>query len=88
MSQSNKEFFEELEKHPELLERVKRLLKIVDGEGADEIRNANMAEYAVTDELRPLGKELLQDWSKRQAARANKNVKSSLPDVLPHSKKK
>ncbi len=88
MSQSNKEFLAQLEKHPELLERMKRLLKIVDGEGSDEIRNANMAEYAVTYELRPLGKELLQDWSKRQVARANKNIKTSLPDVLPHSKKK
>lgn len=88
MAITNKEFFAQLEQHPELLERMKRLLKIVDGEGEDEIQNANMAEYAVIDELRPLGKELLQDWSKRQVARANKNVKTSLPDALSHSKKK
>ena len=87
MSQTNQEFLAQLEQHPELLERMKRLLRIVEGEGADEIQNANLAEYAVTDELRPLGKELLQDWSKRQGLRANKNLKSSLPDISVHSKK-
>ena len=33
MTQDNKEFFEQLERHPELLERMKKLLQIVDGEG-------------------------------------------------------
>jgi len=88
MSQSNKDFFEQLEKHPELLERMKRLLKIVDAEGEGEIRNANLAEYAVIAELRPLGKELLEEWGKKQSSLANKNTKSSLPEVMPHSKKK
>lgn len=85
---SNAEFFAKLEKHPKLLERMKNLLLIVEGEGNDEIQNANAAEYAVTDELRPLGKELLEDWSKKQAIKADKNVKSSLPDAKAHSKKK
>ena len=39
MSQTNQEFLAQLEKHPELLERMKRLLRIVEGEGADEIQN-------------------------------------------------
>jgi hypothetical protein len=84
---SNKEFFAQLEKHPQLLDRMKNLLRIVEGEGEDDIQNANAAEYAVTDQLRPLGKELLDDWGKKQVSKANKNVKSNLPDAKIHSKK-
>ena len=84
---SNKEFFDKLENHPKLLERMKNLLRIVDGEGEDEIKNANLAEYAVADELQPLGKEILEDWGKRQVARANQNIKQALPKVSKHSKK-
>ncbi len=87
MPMSNKEFFTKLEQHPQLLERMKRLLRIVEGDGDDNIQNANAAEYAVTDELRPLGKELLEDWGKKQVLKATKNVKSSLPKIKPHSKK-
>ncbi len=47
-----------------------------------------MAEYAVIDQLRPLGKELIENWSKKQVEKANKNLKSSLSEALPHSKKK
>lgn len=84
---TNKELFAKLEQHPELLERVKNLLRIVEGEGADNIQNANAAEYAVIDQLQPLGRELLEGWGKKQVLKANKNVKSSLPDILAHSKK-
>ena len=66
---------------------MKNLLRIVEGEGADDIQNANAAEYAVIDQLQPLGRELLEGWGQKQVLKANKNVKSSLPDISAHSKK-
>ena len=87
MTMSNKEFLAKLEQHPELLERMKNLLRIVEGEGTDNIQNANAAEYAVIDQLQPLGRELLEGWGKKQVLKVNKNVKSSLPDIVAHSKK-
>jgi len=87
MAMSNKEFLAKLEKHPKLLERMKNILRIVEGKGEDDIQNANLAEYAVADELQPLGKEILEGWGKRQVVKVNKNVKQTLPKANKHSKK-
>lgn len=83
----DQEFLEKLKRHPELLSRMKNLLNIVEGEGELDIPRANDAEYAVIENMRGLGKELLQSWGKTQVAKSTKKFKAKMQKAKVHSKK-
>lgn len=59
---------ERLEVHPELKERVERLLAVVENASGD-IEKANEAERRVFEELRQMGQEALTGWAERQHAK-------------------
>jgi len=84
---SNQEFLNKLEQHPELLGRFKKLLLLVEGTGKDEIRLADAAEDAVTENLQKLGNELLRNWAVEQELRVSNNFKSAVKSAELHSKK-
>jgi hypothetical protein len=52
-----------LKSHPEILESIRDLLDITEGE----IERADDAEFALIPEVRGLGKKCLQDWAKKKA---------------------
>ena len=71
LSPENLKLLAQLEEHPQLLERIKKLLLVVEGDGNDEhdIKLADDAEDAVVDNLREVGKELLTEWGQKQEER-------------------
>jgi hypothetical protein len=79
----------QLEKHPKLLERIQKLLLVVDGDDNDnhDIKLADDAEDAVVDNLREFGKELLTEWGQQQEKRVCNNFKQVNPELKSHSKK-
>jgi len=88
-SLENQKLLEQLEKHPNLLERVKQLLLVVEGDGNDDndIKLADDAEDAVADNLSKLGKELLTEWGQNQESKVCKNFKQANSGLKSHSKK-
>lgn len=63
---------ERLERHPELKERMTRLLDLVENVSGD-VRLADEAERRAIEELRQMGQEVMQSWGQRasdQEARA------------------
>lgn len=87
MNKVSQELISKLELHPKLLERMEKLLLIVDGEGTDEIKLADDAEEAVIANLREFGQELIEAWGTGQVRRVNTNFKASMPEIESHSKK-
>ena len=61
-SDESQEFIEGLERHPELYERFKELLQIVENADGDAL-TADEAEERVVQEIRQLGHEALQAWA-------------------------
>lgn len=89
LSPENLKLLAQLEEHPQLLERIKKLLLVVEGDGNDEhdIKLADDAEDAVVDNLREFGKELLTEWGQKQEERVCKNFKQVNSELKSHSKK-
>lgn len=71
-----------LKNHPEILETVKSLLDITEGE----IEVADDAELALIPEVRGLGKKCLHDWAKKQTEAKDELAKEN--HLRRHSKKK
>ena len=57
-----------LNRHPQLRGRVERLVDLVEDAG-DDLRKADEAELRVIEEVRGLGRELLEDWADEQVAK-------------------
>ena len=66
---------ERLKVHPELKERVERLLEVVENASGD-IEKANEAERRVFEELRQMGQEALTGWAARQHAKKVKALEA------------
>lgn len=87
MSMTDKEFFEELEKHPELKNRFKEILSISANNGKELITLADDAEMQVIGQMRQLGKETLQNWAEHEAKRISRNIQDQKSDAKKHVKK-
>jgi hypothetical protein len=53
-----------LERHPELRERMERLLDLVENISGD-VKLADEAERRAIDELRQMGQQVMQSWGQR-----------------------
>jgi uncharacterized protein YeaC (DUF1315 family) len=73
----SKDFIERLEGHPELYERVKELLEIVENTDGDAL-TADEAEEMVVQEIRQLGHEALQAWAKGRLKKVEHNCETRL----------
>jgi hypothetical protein len=54
-----------LESHPEVLDRVERIMEVVENETGEAI-TADEAEELLVQELRRMGHDALQGWAKRK----------------------
>jgi hypothetical protein len=63
-----KSLAERLQEHPELWERVERMLDLVENAGGDVVKAAE-AERQVGEQLQQLGQEVLEAWAERQHRR-------------------
>lgn len=87
MNMTDKEFYEKLEKHPELRNRFKEILSIADNSGSELITRADDAELHVIGQMRKLGKETLQELASIEAGRLARNMESQKNDAKKHVKK-
>jgi len=62
------ELVERLNKHPEFLDGVERLLDIADNKSGD-ANYADDAEELIWEELREMGRSSMQDWADRKHER-------------------
>lgn len=67
-SNESQELMERLARHPELYERVKDLLQIVENAAGDAL-TADEAEEKVVQEMRQIGQEALQAWATHKQAK-------------------
>ena len=75
-----------LSKHPELLNRIDRLLDIIENQDG-QATLADDVEERVVGEMRKFGKEVLEEWAKDESQRREENVLSSGVYVKKKSKK-
>jgi hypothetical protein len=66
--QRKKSLAERIQEHPELWERIERMLDLVENAGGDVVKAAE-AERQVGEQLQQLGQEVLQAWAERQNQR-------------------
>jgi hypothetical protein len=78
------EMLKRLKNHPAILESLKGILDITEGDKG--IEKADEAEFALIPEVRGLGKNFIEDWAKHQAE--EKEAKAKKEYSRKHLKKK
>lgn len=84
ISENDLRLIQRLKARPKLHRRVESLLGFVEG---DDIRLADDAEENVTNELRKMGGELLEEWAQDQAKKRTEEILDTREDVKRCSKK-
>ncbi len=75
-----------LQRHPLLRHRVCALLNIVESE-LGTLDDASDAEMSIIEELRKMGKEVLQDWAEVKHEQVVQETKQSQKSAIVHVKK-
>lgn len=65
-----------LNRHPQLKQRIERLVAVVEDAGGD-LARADAAERRVMEEIRRLGQESLQAWAQRQVEQTARSALES-----------
>jgi hypothetical protein len=86
MGTAFKRINERLSKHPELLNRLDRLLDIIENKDG-RATLADDAEERVVTEMRELGKEVLEEWAKDESQRREGAILNSGVCVKKKAKK-
>jgi hypothetical protein len=86
MSLTNEEFLKKLDNHPALRTRIEGLFTIIDNPDGRSTR-ADDAELLVQQELRSLGREMLQEWAADELERSQETLLNSGVTVERKSKK-
>jgi hypothetical protein len=64
-SENSDDFFQRLQRHPQLRAKFESLLDVVENASGDVIK-AHEAEERVFEELRQMGQEAIQAWAERK----------------------
>jgi hypothetical protein len=67
---------ERLERHPALKARMERMLDVVENASGD-LRRADDAERRAIEELRQMGLEVMQDWGRKTADEAARELEAA-----------
>jgi len=86
LSAGELELIEQLRAYPELMERVKSLLEIVQAEGA--IKRADEIEALLIEELRRLGKTTMESWASGSEKTLGAQLKQKDASVVVRKKKR
>ena len=76
---------EELRQHPEMMERVQRILEIT-GSAAGPLKSADEVEELLIQEMRQLGNSSMSQWAKHAEERVSKELKEQDPTVRSRKK--
>lgn len=80
-------FVTRLVKHPQLKARFEAILDMVENTKGDLIR-ADEVEQRAIEQVRQLGKEVLQNWAKQRVTISAKAFKEKEPQVAGNGQKK
>lgn len=79
------QLIEKLRKHPEILERVQKILDLAGDE--DSLKTADQIEELLIEEMRRLGSATMHQWASQAEEKAGKDLQSKDPTVLKRKKK-
>lgn len=77
-----------LDKYPELKERLKEMLDIIEGPNRGEFSTVHAIEERAIGVVRNIEQNLMQSWAAEQSAKASLNVTKRMPNAKKNIKKK
>lgn len=83
-----KELAAMLDKYPDLKQRLKEMLDLVESPNRGEFSTADAAEERAVGVVRSIGRNLMENWSAQQAAQASAQVEKRMPSAKKNIKKK
>ncbi|MCI5183933.1 MAG: hypothetical protein D3921_15680 [Candidatus Electrothrix sp. AW1] len=86
LSQEDKELINQLNRHPDIKDRVKSIVSIANNDG-DGIVTADEAESRVIEEVRRMGNEVLTGWAESRVEKAGEALPSEEKTVRSGKKK-
>jgi hypothetical protein len=87
LSQQESHLVKQLRKHPQLMERVQKILEIAEtGEGP--LKSADQVEELLIEEVRKLGSATMHEWAAQAEERVSVDLKNQDPTVLSRKKKR
>lgn len=87
ISKSDIDFFERLNRHPALKQRMKLILDLTENTEGDLIK-ADDAERRTIESVRQLGSEIMHDWANRQVDSSTDQLRTKEKGIEGNGKKK
>jgi hypothetical protein len=81
LSGQESELINRLRRHPEIMERVQKILEIAEDTGGP-LKTADQIEELLIEEMRRLGGATLQEWATEAEERVGRELKAQDPNVL------
>ena len=81
-----KQLLEKLRKHPEIRERIQKILDLATDENS--VKTADQIEELLIEEMRRLGNATMHGWASQAEEKAGKELQSKNPGVLKRKKKR
>ena len=82
------EIVEMLNKYPDLKERIKEMLAIVEGPIHGEFSTADAIEERAVGVVRRMGHNLMESWANQQSAQTSLQIQEGVPSAKKNIKKK
>ena len=82
-----KELAEILNKYPELKNRLKEMIDIVESPSRGELSTVDAIEERTVGVVRSLGQNLLQNWAEQQSLHTSLQIKKRMPSAKKNTKK-
>lgn len=83
-----KEIGKVLEKYPDLTQRLKEMLDMVESPNRGEFSTADAIEERTVGIVRNLGQNLMKNWAAQQSEQTSLQIKKRMADAKKHIKKK
>jgi hypothetical protein len=80
------QLIEKLRKHPQIRERVQKILEIAGDE--DSLKRADQIEELLIEEMRRLGSATMHEWASQAQEKTGQDLQSKDPAVLKRKKKR
>lgn len=83
-----KEIAEILNKYPDLKDRLKEIVDLIEGPKRGEFSTVDAIEERAIGVVRNMGQNLMQNWAAQQSALAGAHVTKRMPHAKKNTKKK
>jgi hypothetical protein len=83
-----KEIAEMLNKYPDIKERLKEMMNIMEGPNRGEFSTVDAIEEQTVGVVRSLGRNLMQNWATQQSSKTSSQIRERIPSAKKNTKKK